>query len=62
MKKSLCVEYLAASAVDEIMGMSFGLELVQDMSSNWGFSISQVLHVGGELAAASFGYLASSGL
>lgn len=62
MKKSMCMEYLAASAVGEIMGMFFGLVLVQDISSNWELSISWVLHVGGELAAASFGYLASSGL
>lgn len=58
----MCTVYPAASAVDEIMGMFLGLVLVQDISSKWEFSISQVLHVAGELAAASFGYLALSGL
>lgn len=62
MTLSMYMGYLAASALDEIMGMFFRLVLVQDISPNWEFSISWVLHVGGELAAASFGYLASSGL
>lgn len=62
MKKSVCMGYLAAPAVDEIMGIFFGLEYFQDISSNWELSISRVLHVAGELAAASSGYLASSGL
>lgn len=62
MKRSMYMGYLAASAVDEIIGMFFGLVLVQGISANWELSISWVLHVAGELPAASFGYLASCGL
>lgn len=55
--------YLAASAVDEVMGMSFGLVLVQDITSKWELTyLSWILHVAGELAAASFGHLALSEL
>lgn len=59
----MCTGDLAASAVDEVMGMSFGLVLVQDITSAWKLSISQlILCVAGGLAAVSFGHLASSGL
>ena len=38
----MCTGYLAASAVDEVMGMSSGLVLVQDIISKWELSISQL--------------------